>query len=972
MSRFKYRLRVVSLILILLISSPMAGASYDCTQPINLTFHKSTKISPTITFDLDLPLENRQGSLMLRDGKKIYGWDLADPVIQGKVIEAEGETSIWQSNDGSLRVYHRVEQSSLVSLWTMTFENAAEEEKWVEVEISFPFRFPGDWEYWDGGRTHGKNPDYLSSGMSEGMKGKLPLATVYSQEWGIAFGLEPHTISSYFTNKVDSSNGALYYTTRAVIDPGAKESLQFTFYKYDAAYGYRSAVQGYHDAYPDIFSPYPGIDEKFLYGSTVGLAWTTFQFAAASKLAVRAAELSRRFYTRWEWMYAPFKFAGDIYGKKEYWDLYQVTNASSWYTGSLENFHKQRERTFKDTHYYNIAPAFYWINWMDEKFMDTYGPALISKEDVIDHRGNRLSPWIHGYTTDVRVYPWGNELGHVTCQDMAKVAEELNLTGFAFDVASGGSKFRGDGTSKSPGRAFDERGVYVDEATSIALIMDYLHKEVKTCDSRPPGIVANNTGFGKNNTVYTILFREDNAIFEGTIDQLLTDIRGIEQQRLLMGQKPFSLYTTEAASRAGKIIPWQNMSPDEIRMEVVSMRDSMIMTALTYGYYLSPDVISGYDRASLYLRPIHDVIMAGWQAAPAHITDREVWSARFGKGFETYITLSNIHVDNAIDLCLDVDNKWLGEYEYLVTEYFGDRIEQELDGGFTKTSLNIPRRSPIILEAVLGIKGQGPIIGNAWVEKDEKADTIIYEAEIHLTSPQNVDLAFKVPMDFKVASVLVDGRSVKFQEILKGGILRDISLNEETRVQITLKSKVFLSPEEDILAFNFVDGGKPRIRIVVPDNATPDELKAATAIQWYFSFWTNETTRRQVNIPITSEKELRSFSPLQGLKSLVTGAPSDTDSNLILIGDALPDLGPKVTPGQIALGDDNILRIAGDEDILKLADELLYLLDKKYVYIGVVGRTSSPGSFSYKYVETAQMMQKADLVEATLSYEDFK
>ncbi|MGI6610866.1 MAG: hypothetical protein ACOX4G_10190 [Limnochordia bacterium] len=72
-------------------------------------------------------------------------------------------------------------------------------------------------------------------------------------------------------------------------------------------------------------------------------------------------------------------------------------------------------------------------------------------------------PWVTGHDNEYRVFPFGNAYAEVFRDDMRRVVEELNIQGFAFDVANGGVRVHAhntQGVMEAPGRAFDDQGVF--------------------------------------------------------------------------------------------------------------------------------------------------------------------------------------------------------------------------------------------------------------------------------------------------------------------------------------------------------------------------------------------------------------------------------------------------------------------------------------------------------------------------------
>ena len=585
-----------------------------------------------------------------------------------------------------------------VTVHEVTLRSEAAEPQQVEVWLDVPFAGKGEWQFWDGraARKGGAGRALSQEARAASLVGTFPLSCAYGPAGGAAVGLEPSELRSWFAFHAEP--GVMRCSTRAVLAAGETETVRLVSFAFPAEFGYRAAVQIYQEAFPQWFRPAPGIDPRVLTGCGTGAFHYIDTPDNPPAPIVSPAELGRRTRNRWEWCYAPYKYGGDMLLRPETWDLYPVTKARKEFTEPTpEAYRKLRQDGFNEMNGWGIAPMFYFINWVDEKMADRFKDSLLAADDVFDHRGIRISSWIHTFTTDVRAHWGGTSLGKHTREEMRVLSGQLPLSGWAHDVAVGGSHYRGEGIWRTPGRAYDARGAYVDEGIGVAQMLDYAHSLRQGAYRQ--AVVANNTP-----CAYPIAFRVDNSIYEGVADSALARRTEMERARLMHGSKPRSLYHHNLSLALGSKFDWEGLSREQLRVLLRRLWDHSLLFCLHQGYLPSPDLAFGYRRAAALAPIIAELAAAGWQPVPAMRTEAPLWLARYGRGAGTWLVLLN-PLDSEVAATVRVEQEWLSSRQsaFLFAAHDGADTPQLLAGGRTTLSVKVPAYGALILRAAAAV-----------------------------------------------------------------------------------------------------------------------------------------------------------------------------------------------------------------------------------------------------------------------------
>lgn len=567
---------------------------------------------------------------------------------------------------------------------------ATREPVWVRAEVRLPFAFAAAWGLFDGREAR-------DGGAGEARQvqllGTFPAVAAWSGQQGLAVGLDPGCQVSELALAVrspDGRHGALTVSAPLVLDPGRPETLSVAVTSFDPApFGLLELIERWHAAFPDVYRPAEGIDPRLLSACAAGSAdgepdQELWHGEFDGQTVCGEARCG------WEWAYAPFLIAGDPVGRDEHRDLLSPAEPES---EGLEAFRARRRERFAAIAAKGVAPAFYLVNWIDQRLADRYADSLIRPEDVADDWGTTQSGWICGEATDVRAFPWAGALGDQLQRDLPELAAGLPLAGFAVDLASGDARYRP--SRYLPARAYDQRGAWVHEAIGLASLLRYAHT-LRTSDGRYRcGVTASLYGDGH----YAVYGQVDNVIGEGTVDQVLADSARAERDRWLLGRKPRCWYIHLHHDELGNRIDTQAMTAEGLRQVVRARWDRAILWSFRFGWLPSPDLVYGYAPMLRALPLIHDCVRAGWHPVPAMTADQPLWLARYGEGLETRLVVMNPD-DRPLTATVRVHSRFLGRGTYLLANADGSATDNVLREGDVILTVPLPERSWALFLAV--------------------------------------------------------------------------------------------------------------------------------------------------------------------------------------------------------------------------------------------------------------------------------
>ncbi len=865
----------------------------------------------------------------LTDGRT--GREIA-PVFKGKT----GESAFaYQAGDGlSVDKSYRAHGDYISCL--LSFTNAGREQKWLAVRYSLPRPTGAGVRFWDG------NTEQSVVGGKELVRadyiGMFPMCCVYGESSGIAVGFNPGAFFSYL--ETGCGDGGFYYGHRLVLDPGQTAAVEYVVYTFPSDYGFLNALEAYYRMFPDYFRPAPGVDKR-VYTTTDSMGYSDWQW-----IYEQDAEMIRRLHIGWSWFYAPFKRAGDFFGRPENWTWEPKINRDQAPKSALEEFLAARKERIQRAERYDVGIMYYIIDnceWdlANEKYKD----CITVDTDFQTVR----SPWVHSYSADTVMFWWNNKFAEDTKSDLLKIVRAYpNQMGFAVDCAEAHCKHRGAGMNETEGRAWDEKGVYINEQVGIGKMMDFIHG-LKKDDGRTVGITCNHNG----PSAYVTAFRADQPINENGYALLLTQVEKWKADKYLLGRKPKVLFSAFNQVKLGDMMDWKAMSREELRRNYGLIQSSLFDFCLYLGYVPTPWIVAGHVRFMDNLDLLYELIGLGWRALPAMKGDGRLWYSRYGDDLDTCLAVSNPTVGE-VQSEVAVDNKYLGPGAHIFTTHDGAGAVNKIADGRTVLSCRLKEKEFRVWRSVLSIGGLAGGTAEAVLEDD--IGRVLVRIKIRAPRGSRVSLRCPPRPDAGVTAVSVNGRPVapragsgpaSYEAALRAG---------DNAITIEYRSRKYRFGRKELAAVApAVDPGAGTVPVVVGEGLAADFSNDDYVAAWQVSEYFRHAYAK------TLPDETALVRPL-----LVNVSQSGRGPAGIFI--LTPDQArvrklDVAQPNFISLDEHGAIVVCGETARLRrtLVKDLLFCLDTKFHYYGGIGGTRWFFERNKETAESALMREKGGI-----------
>lgn len=668
----------------------------------------------------------------------------------------------------------------------------------------------------------GRYSKHISGGVTQ----PFPTASLIGNGRAIILGGRLFEISSWDSGKYvpNGKNGAaMYYSRRIVVEPGKEVTNTYFIGSVPVRFDVeQNVVEAYYETIPSDFRPFVGKDNPYIRGAHS-------QYSTWARKPNFEAE--RRRFTTIDWAYTPYKRSGDSYGRKELWDYKPLVKDFSVSFGQLmrgegmdykkltrEQFHKRRKEIFHESARKYGYSFYTCIGWCEKQLAETiYKDSLAEDKSV----ALELAPWSVHHDRERRVFMYGNSYGKAFMEDLAKLSEELDLPGFAFDCGSPGVNHYG-AAAKNPevaGRAWDEKGVFIDELCGVNLIVDYVHK---LRPSDPLYVWKNGGGNCDMQMIETDLF---GSVFPSWMPHM----------RYGIGQRPAVLHVREGYMYQETIPDWNSLTQDEFIKRWSKLGDHLTFSDFEYGMTNSYYGYGG-NRLSQYAMPeLLECIDLGWRALVPVATDglgedQMLYKARYGRQADTILFFGNPY-EKPMNIKFTVDNYGLGGKYQLFLPKMRDfaNMENRIVNGDTVFSYALPSRRPVLFEAVFGFD-KLPASGKLGAKLSSKKDIhkITYTADLDNASPFTAVVTPREVENFDV-ELKINGK------VVSAG--KSVTLPANAKIEAVYTSKLFGVPAMRISTFPFIGAdGKPQVAVKLPDNPNKTEKEIAAHIQGYFDY----------------------------------------------------------------------------------------------------------------------------------------
>ena len=874
-----------------------------------MTARSATLSTPTVELKADA------GNLMLWNRVMPREWasaDLALTLFEGKSKrQLAGETTVTELPNG-IRV------SVISHSWRYTvdftrrgevihgqaqFANLSKQELWIEPGLKATLggkRKP--MAFWDG---FGKVREIQEQTVSrKGIKGlalehvgskelPFPATAVLFSESSLHFGhliFDPVSYSAVF---YDPKAREFRFVQRFALQ--AEETVAFNWVIGCASTSYggpEAAVQQHYDAFPERWAVSMGQENPYVWGNAAHYHYWKNK---------PDLELGRRLGETLDWAYTPYKRAGDIACRQEFWDYRPDNPWDKQYMrlgGMRFHFESQdREEFLKLRHeaYRKWGRKLGWMfyancagTWCERQLATQHYPDSINNTDK--NSSHFLKKWSTHQDSEFRVFPMGTSFARAFEEDMRNLTEELDIPGFALDCGSGGVSFRGKAVQQRlPGRAWDDDGVFIDQSVAVNHVVDFIHS------LRPDMTVFLNGPLKGDLIMFERSFADSNA---------MTVMMPLYQWYI--GPRPAAIWS--GYHFMDMVASWRSLSPEEFRHTMFKLGVFHMFQIFRLGMTAYYDFQYGVPDLQ-YIQPeLHELIRAGWRAlVPVRLAGGlyAPYQAAYGGGASTFLFFGNSKGDDCRGTVM-VENGLLtghsGEALVFVRKMRGNAtLTNRVDGGFTCFDTVFPARAPALFETVCAISGApAKLVVEATSTKSLEIET--YTATLQETPAFTGSIAIRDIRGFE-AELQVNGR--------KAVAGKPLPLKAGDVIKVIYHSRLFQLPQESLDGFPFTDAKGKVICTVWADAGDQPALESAAAFDRFFAFLQkNGVLPRGASLKISSEPALR------GSAGVIT-LDSRARKKAIRLA---------ATGGLLVEGD-------GGSELERSVNELLKCLDRRYPYV---------------------------------------
>jgi len=718
-----------------------------------------------------------------------------------------------------LRLELRVRQVGAWAGVEVVIRNGSGEQALVEVGWRAEAAMTGA-EHWGGMTVRPAGARYETVGL----RGPYPLTTVADDQACLAMGYDPGQWLSYLRNAADVTGTPVTLETsaRVVVDAGEAESVAFVLGVFPTSWRHLEALDQYYEAFPRWFRPLPGMDRRASLNGGSYLLWNDKP----------DGDLARRLQVGWEWCYAPFKRTGDIYGRQESWDYEPVRPQKGSRSLTLDEFHAWRKSRFEAGASARGLMGFYVPSqiWCEERLArERYSDSLTTDPTVKTYFD---TPWVTGADNELRVFPLNTSFGEQSRRDMKELIEELGLQAFAFDTADGGARYYGPAVDACPGRAWDERGVFVEEGVAIGSLMDWVHEQRQ--GGKPLAVVAN---YGAYSTFVTC-HRCDSAMLEADPTTVASGVA--DGLRYRLGHKTMVFWETYEYPELLRDDLTREQYVDALR----GIAEWTVLACLREVTIPTPRIALGLTPVVHWLPLLAEMAQAGWEPIPAATRSDGAWVSRAGRRWRCYLATGN-ETGEEVRSTLEVDDARIGPRHLLWVRLAPDdgdgrAVEHVVGESGTELALALQPREPIVLRPVAALP-QAPPSLRARVAMAEHLDKTTVTMDFSgprgkatLVMPRGAGIPRR---DLYLKALRVDGKAVALRSPEDPEAEQDFQLVMPCRVEAVYASNDFYTDRGSLQGFPRREGDRMSFDVALAADGPGLEEAARRLVDYFPSYY---------------------------------------------------------------------------------------------------------------------------------------
>lgn len=633
----------------------------------------------------------------------------------------------------------------------------------------------------------------------------FPLGAVAGKRHSLYLGHVVYDPVSYNRTSYEPQSKKLSFYQRFVAEPGQKIDFTLTAGAAQAAYGIpEGIIQQYYDSFPECWAVNGGQDNPYVWGNQAHYMtwWNEPDF-----------ELARRMYVTLEWAYCPYKRSGDIYCRPEFWDyrpLIDFPKSSSATMGGLKiSFKNMSREEFIKIRKERFLKYGRRAGWM---FYNTGGGGFAEYDLLMKHYPdavNNYDPqagtviwngrWSTHYDKEHRAFAYKTSFAEALKEDMTKLAGELKLPGFALDCGSGGNFYRGPVAKKPvPGRAWDEKGAFIDQSVAVNSVIDTIH-QIKS--DIPLTCWANGT------------LKGDYMLMERSYVDRSELAKMLPIYRWWIGPRPGSVH------KHGYLYPnlvpaWRQQTREQMMDTLSKLGDYVLLNQFKYGLNNTRTVMYGVPKI-VYAQPeAHELVRAGWQIEIPLKLSTGLYSpylACYGRDENSFLFLGNSSEKDSSG-SVTVDSRSLAgnrpHIQLMVRKMRSNaQTVNRIANGSMTFDVTLPARTPVLFETACSLL-TAPAEFKAEVSSNKALDRQIFTVKLNADRDFTSVLAIRNIFDFVLQEVSVDGKKIEFAPAEKGNRTPEVKLAGNSVIKMVYVSKYFKVSDAEFDRFTFTGKNK--------------------------------------------------------------------------------------------------------------------------------------------------------------------
>ncbi|MBE6378716.1 MAG: hypothetical protein E7051_07875 [Lentisphaerae bacterium] len=524
-----------------------------------------------------------------------------------------------------------------------------------------------------------------------------PGASYVAEKKNLCFlGVAPWTVSSRFERalQVGKEGAELQFEHYTAVLPQEKIKSGLISGFFPDGRRNVEAIEAVHNAYADFFRPVKGADER-IYGAGG-------YFFGSNATREQQIESARKEGLSWEWYYNCFQHSGDIFPSEEFWQKEkgyktEISHNRCDVPGTVQDWLKYNRDRVKNAQR-TTATFYYYIQQHcceDILFAKYPDSQWVRKDRKSAYRA-------HGWAEEGwSRYAWPGKYGSygkALREDLAKVWNNLDVSGFALDCAIGNLRCYDKPAMNEEARAFEDDGdIFIREGAAVAYNLQFTRSLPPRPDGRRAASVLN------EHYNYLPAFYADAAIHEMPPFER-TEL--LAPRKFMLGQKPFYFWK---GFRIDSLLAWEK-GREVVMPALNGIVDYVIMASLRFGavpavfYNRGFADIARWNPAFAYLQKL------GWRAAPyAEIagTDEadpysgkaKYWISRFGDGENSVIAVSCTD-KKAHKAVLEIETGKFGADGAIYASTDGRVFRNKIEKGRTLVEIELADHHPVILKKI--------------------------------------------------------------------------------------------------------------------------------------------------------------------------------------------------------------------------------------------------------------------------------